>query len=366
MRVLHVIPDSAGKERHRFLGSTKDALGRTEYFEARGIACETMPVPERSDERLREQLRAADLRGFDAAVLELPLYPKSIAWLRRTHPALRIFTRAINAEFLHQLHLVRSHRRYPFAGKNRHEALRDVARGLLRLRLDRACARRSHALLSITEWESRHYWRRLAGAERVRTVPYFLPRAYVDEIPRGVAKANHCVCMLSTSFSLTPFPLDAASNFGEMVRHLGAKRPEWEFSITGSLEVRTRHYRVLDTTLWMPPRVRKLGFVESPLDVLAGARVMAVLSDLGYGFKTKILDAILSGCHVLVTARLLERLPEVVRPHCLVVDLAHPRTFFEALDRCRDAEPAGEPNTALRGQAFAALDALFAPAGGRP
>ena len=38
--------------------------------------------------------------------------------------------------------------------------------------------------------------------------------------------------------------------------------------------------------------IEKLGFVEDPMALLAGARAVAVLSELGYGVKTKILDAI--------------------------------------------------------------------------
>ena len=51
----------------------------------------------------------------------------------------------------------------------------------------------------------------------------------------------------------------------------------------------------------------------SPLSLLAEARVVAIPSDLGMGFKTKILEAILAGCWVLVTEDVQRRLPDAVR-----------------------------------------------------
>ncbi len=82
-RILHVIPDTAVDPDEKYLGSTKDIRGRTEYFAARGIECDELVVPARSDKFLLAQLRERDLDIYQAVLVEIPLYPASLGFLRR-------------------------------------------------------------------------------------------------------------------------------------------------------------------------------------------------------------------------------------------------------------------------------------------
>ncbi|MBA2531929.1 MAG: hypothetical protein H0V23_07465 [Nocardioidaceae bacterium] len=99
--------------------------------------------------------------------------------------------------------------------------------------------------------------------------------------------------------------------------------------------------------------------MDSPMELLATSRAVALLSDYGYGFKTKLLEAIIAGNRVLVTPGLYRRMPRILDPWTLCVDLRDPASFAEALDEARDPLPQGDPNTALREQHHAVLDALI-------
>src|SRR5262249_44822965 len=70
--------------------------------------------------------------------------------------------------------------------------------------------------------------------------------------------------------------------------------------------------------------------VPDPWDVLGRVRAVAVLTDLGYGFKTTVVDALAAGCHVLVTPRLARKLPPIVREHCIVTSPSDPESVRRA------------------------------------
>ena len=95
--ILHVVPDSINNTRKGFIGSTKDVLGRAEYFAERGYAVRQFVSPGRSDEETLAMLRGADLADCRAVVFEYEMYVHSLDFLRRTHPGIRRVVRAHNA-----------------------------------------------------------------------------------------------------------------------------------------------------------------------------------------------------------------------------------------------------------------------------
>ncbi len=108
-------------------------------------------------------------------------------------------------------------------------------------------------------------------------------------------------------------------------------------------------------------RVRHLGFVDDILALLTESFAVAVTSDLGRGFKTKILEAINCGAWVVVTSGLMRRMPEVLKPYCAVLDPKRPGdSLARAIDDFSRREwPKGDPNTTLREEAYRALDAAI-------
>ena len=168
-------------------------------------------------------------------------------------------------------------------------------------------------------------------------------------------------CLLGGALAVVSglaFPLDAAQGFSRCVRSLGST--SWRFALTGSTRVADRWKAVTETHVRVDERIERLGYLEDPFELLGRARAVALLSDLGFGFKTKILDAIESGCWVLTTRRLRRRLPEEVRPWCLEVDPDCGHSFRAALDRALQPVPGGQPNAELRKRAFQVLDDVMA------
>jgi len=345
--ILHIVPDTVTTPRGYYLGSTKDIHGRTEYFEARALGYTTLVAESRSDDFVLSALKEQDLRRHDAALFELPTYPNSLSFLRKHFPHVKRITRPINADFYHHLHALLTN----ICLNGMHNPLQTMTAlrtAFWRLRLDFTCARRSDYVLSITDWEQAHYWRYIAGAGTARCVPYFTPEAYQHEIPT-THKSLQCVCLLSSG-GVNPFLLDAAQNFAKAVAGLSQGAAGWSFIITGSLPT---------DLLAFPQRIKLTGYLESPNGLLAQSRAVAILSDYGFGFKTKLLDAIYNKCYVLVTEKLCRRLPMEVLPFCIVVDVNSRASFSEALDRCMQPYPEGDPNTALRERAFATLDSIL-------
>jgi hypothetical protein len=153
--------------------------------------------------------------------------------------------------------------------------------------------------------------------------------------------------------STSPNPLidRGVRAFDQLVRLLPAS-VEVTPALTGSVPEGLR----------LDPRIEVLGMVASPVDALRTASHVVLPSPLGYGFKTKILEALLAGCRVLVHHRLHGRLPPEVRTACDVYD---PRDR-DALVRLLAAGPsvvdAVAVNDALRVRSDDSLEQTLAQA----
>ena len=156
------------------------------------------------------------------------------------------------------------------------------------------------------------------------------------------------MCLLSSIPNV--LLVDAARNFGRAVEALGESHAEWHFLMTGE----RAQYDVAT-----PERVQWTGFLDSPYGVLAESRAMALLSDFGYGFKTKILEAILTQTRVLLTDSQYHRLPDAIRFGCVPVSHERPRSFAEALDKSLEPLQVVGLNASLRARTFAVLDEVF-------
>lgn len=357
MKILHIVPESAVLSRFHYSGSTKDILGRLEYFKSRAMDFKQVVV-KRSDESLLENLKAMSLSEYSAVVIEFPIYPKSMEFIRNKNPNAKIFTRSINAELYHKWHLFLSNfknERNSGAGLVRsfrtHFPILEKTR--LKFKQDRKCGNLSDALLSITDWETRYYWRYLIG-QKAENVPYYLPEEYLQEIRSVRAeKQNICVSFMGVKVNRGSFLADSLDNFTRLVEALKNDMQGWSFKVTGELP---------DDSHVLPARIEATGFIDSPYPLLACSRAVAILSPYGMGFKTKILEAILAGCYVLLPSALLKRQPEAVKPFCIEVDLNSVASFRCALDQSLEPLPAYDPNLVLKDEAFRVLDRLFGQA----
>jgi SAM-dependent methyltransferase len=351
--ILHVVPDSINNTQKIFIGSTKDVWGRAEYFAARGHHVRQLVSAGRSDDEAVAMLREADLHDCCAVLFEYEVYVRSLDFLKRNHPGIRRLVRAHNANLPHlvdqfrgRLRMLQERRGADFA-----EATKAIHLALMRFRLDSQCAGLADAILPICRWEADYYWGQLTAAEKVVTVPYFVPQPVVAQIPAR-PRQNLFLFAMGTGAAMSPLLYDAGRNAVSLVNALSPEvAAQWDFRITGNLKP--------PDVLGPLGRLQPTGLLPSPLPLLAEARVVAIPSDLGMGFKTKILEAILAGCWVLVTEDVHGRLPAALRPWCRVVDPLSPARFAETLQQCAAPPPVGDPNGLLRDEAFRGLDRVL-------
>jgi len=339
-RVLHVMQDTVMDPSQRHLGSTKGIRCRTDHFEARGIPFDELVTGTSSGEVL-EAVRGATLHRYTAVVFEHTHSPAALKWVRRTVPELRIISSTHNAEFFHRLDILRAEGLTLQAPRQLNQLIKKTLR-------DVRCGRLADFVLTVNEWEVEHYWARFVPRSRVRYMPWHLPEAYQRELPSDVPKLEQCVCLLSTIPNA--IIADAALRFCDAVRGLGGDCGDWEFLMTGDP---TRY------TVRTPARVRLTGLLDSPYPLLAQARAMALLSDYGYGFKTKILEAILTRTYVIMTETMFQRLPVLLQPYCIPVVRGSARSFAAALIAARRPFPDNSVNAVLRDRAFEVLDGVL-------
>lgn len=354
-RILHIVPDSITKTKKLYVGSTKDIRSRTEYFIDRQYFFEELIVYNRSDLALLRMLKGLDLSSYDVIFFEFALYPLSMIYARIKYPSIKQVVRSINADFYHFMHHYFASLLYPatifYTRKNFLDFLSFywIRYAIKRLFLDFICAQIGDVVFSIVEWEKEKYWRYIAKSEKVKNLPYYLPQSYYQEVEQ-VPKKNQCVCLMSTTEGVIPLLRDAATRFSENVDGLGELLPDWKFFVTGNLS---------RSKIKMIDRVEVSGLLETPFPLLAESRCMALLSNLGYGFKTKILDAIQSKCYILVLSGLYARLPDEVKPYCIVVDEKSPNSFVSALEQSKMPFPDGDPNQLFKKKAWFILDQVL-------
>lgn len=342
LRILHIYKKGYTKVQQHYLGSVKDIRSRTEYFLERGIEYKELFVSGKfhKHEDL-ECIFSIPLSNFDAVILEMTFSPSILILIRRIVPNMILMVRSHNAELLHRIHWAKARGLSASAARFIFQALKNFA-------LDLACSRLADFILPISQWEANIYWKRFAPLKKIKYVPFYLPHSYLNNLKPNQKKIKLCVNFGSSLNN--PIIADATNNFISAVSSLDSDFNDWEFISTGAKPSQM----LFDST-----RIRWRGVISNPYTVLRPARVIAILSDYGMGFKTKILEAISARCFVIMPYALYSRQPMEVRPYCIPINLRSKGSFKKALAMCCDDFPSGDPNLLLRKKAFSALDDLM-------
>jgi hypothetical protein len=228
----------------------------------------------------------------DTAIWYYTFWPEAMAELRHRCPRVRMALRTVNAEAFQ--HWLRARKDW-----TRIRGLpRDVYGFCRLLWRDRRCARMADALAGISPWDDARYWRRLAGHRKVFPAPYLCPWPVLWPAVRPrpwTEREDRIVCLAGARDAIGHGHL---AEFAAL-----ARRPEWTgwgFAASQGL--------IGDSHDDLPGNVERLGRLDEPWSLLCRVKAVAVLSPVGYGFKTTITDALAAGCHVLVHPRQHERL----------------------------------------------------------
>lgn len=352
-RILHITPYIYFEKGYEYLGSTKDIDGRQQYLWQCGAPFDTFS-------HLKDQFTLADelsffhLPDYSHVILDVSRCEADLAYLKRRWPAARLIIRSHNPELPHRFDNLRAAERIGLDFGARKPMIANIP---IFLQRERGVARHADAILHIETPNTAVYWRSLGFGGNIHVTPYFVSDYYLRKMPRGVRRKPQILCVGSShpGALITEMML----NFHEAVAALGDRHPQFGFYATGDAPVTPRKGTV-------SPRVVHLGIVDDLPALTAECFAIAVPSDLGRGFKTKILDAIMCGAWVIVTPALLRRMPEPLKPYCIAFersDLGY--SFAAAINELSARQwPSGDPNTALRRHAYQSLDAAIF--GGQP
>lgn len=331
---LHCMPEYALANTYH--GTYKDVISRVRWFQDAVPGYTALHLTSDDPSVVEQAVGAATLSG---ALVEYSFYPRITRWLAGRVPSGRLCVRAINLEPMQHLD---NHGWWPKRGPVW------VLYGMWRLMLqDIRCKRHASAILSINEWEDRVYWKRLPGRAKVQWLPYYCPDHLIPKYPLPYEQRRVIACMPTSQKNRKSW--DLVNRFITLAEAFKAAGCTDEFVITG---------KVADWGLPASSAVTYTGFVDDLSEFLGRCRAVAMLSPLGYGFKTTIGDAMAAGAHVLAHPGLVRRSPAMVRPYLLGCDTQ--RADPALLLRVLDAPPRGtELHAELRQQNHSIMAAWF-------
>lgn len=343
-RIVHALPDWKSRQRLPGQGVWKDAMGRLRLWDELGLDVDVVDMDTARPESLLEAL------GDDVTdlVFEYGTWPEVLEAARALWPRLRIHVRVFHAEALERWQ--RRHRE-----PNGLAGLARLAHAIYQVaRRDARMKRVADSILGVSAWDNRRYWKRLPGRARVLDVPYFCPWPDLGR-PRRIdpweGRRDEVACVTA---GLGPIEEDLVGNFGRFAA--AARRLDVGQNLRFVLAnpFATDH---LDDVI-------RSGFdsvdeVNDTWPLLAEVKAVAVLTDLGFGARTAIFDALEAGCHVLVSPGLAGRLPRGVREVCVVLDSLQGGDIAKALDAIHRPPSPTDTNAPLREAARAALVCLF-------
>jgi hypothetical protein len=290
--------------------------------------------------------------GVNILVVQCSFWPAMLTLVRRRYPQLRLFIRVSNAEALQHLH------RNPLRWASPRRSLRILYDVVGKGWTDLSSRRIADGLLGISDWDNENYWRWLPGKAALHYVPYFScwPDLRSDVVPLPWdLREPQIVCMPGGRDAIGADAIRGFLGFAATSDFDGGHA--WSFIVTSGVMQGTAE------TATFPPYVRRVTTAD-PWRLLCQSKAVALLSPLGFGMKTTVIDGLAAGCHVIAHPKLSERLPLVVRDQCLFVDPRNSLAVRHALARLREPPTADGVNTSLKDEALRAARQAFRCAGG--
>ena len=297
-KIVHMIPE--GVLENTYHGSFKDVISRVRLFDRSGIDYHQVPLSGDKTEPFHTLWNDWDEASF---LIEYSYYPNITRDLRRRFPRSFLAVRSHNIEPLQHLH---NHGWWPARGPFW------VGYGIARLLWgDMIVKRHADVIYSISDWERTKYWKRLPGMAATEWLPYYCPEHLIVADSATTAERNLIVCMPTSVKSRKS--LDMVNRFISFAEVAKKQGTNFEFLITG------------DLAPWPAPQspaVKYTGLIDDLAQFLSSVKAVCILSDLGYGFKTTIADAMANGVAVLVHETLKRRYTSMLGESLISVDPA--------------------------------------------
>ncbi len=314
---LHFIPARDLANRH--YGTYKDVISRVQWLQSHMSSYRQIPVQDDGPAVVDTAL--AEGESLEAALVEYSYFPRIVRRLKQRWPGAVVAVRAINIEPLQH---------FDNTGWQCERGALWMLYGMARLLChDLTVKRTADAILSINAWEKRVYWDRLPGRTRVVWLPYRCPDHLLPESPLPYPQRRTVACLPTSDNNRKSWDLVVRfQRFATEMKRLGSRD---SYIVTGKVQ----GWGFPDC-----PAVTYTGFVDRLPDLMGTCRAVAVLSPLGYGFKTTLADAAASGAHVVVHPTLIRRSPRMVQSHLIPFDPGDPLSH-ESVQRALDHPPRG-------------------------
>jgi len=327
--ILHAIPS--------FIDADEYGAGNWKALEANRHALRGAGLPSRearfdwkNPTTLIPQV-TSDIRHL---LIEYSWWPDILTHLKREHSHLGVHVRTHNAEAYQHFHRARK-------GMRDYADLRMWCRFLQLARRDARCRKEADTLLGISEWDDAHYWRWLPGKALIRHLPYYSPWPYLRSEVKPQPWNLREAAIVSMGGNFDPSGMANVKNFDMLAMKLSRiQDKKWSFLLTWWSQWNKKVPKV-------SAHVGVIRDCQEPWDLLCRIRALAVLTPLGFGLKTTVLDGLAAGCHVIVHPKIAERLPRQARQLCLLCDPSRDDDVIKLADSLSDPPKSHDLNQQL-------------------
>lgn len=312
---LHFIPARDLANRHH--GTYKDVISRVQWLQNRFADYRQIAVQD--DDPAGVDAVLADGEMLEGSLVEYSYFPRIVKRLKQLAPDVVVAVRSINLEPLQHFD---NHGWWPSRGP--FWMLYGMGRLLAH---DLSVKRTADVILSINQWENRVYWNRLPGRAKVEWLPYRCPDHLLPAKQVPYAERRIIACLPTSQKNRKSW--DLVTRFQRFATTMKQHGSQDAFVVSG---------RVSSWGLPLCADIRYTGFVEDLPALMGSCKAVALLSPLGFGLKTTMIDGLAAGAHVLAHPDLIRHSPDLIKPYLLSFD--GDRTIpVEALAETLESEP---------------------------
>ena len=321
-------------------GNWKDVTALNLLLQGKGLRHEVVYF----DPAHREEILNRCRPEVTDLIMHYTFWPEMLKDIRQIAPHMRLHLRAHNAEALQNWTREVTCRRMGY------EKARAIYGSMRLLWKDARCRMCADTILGINIRDNEHYWRRLPGRACVRHLPYHSPwprlRPQVTPVdwPR---RECAILCMAGHRDMIGRSMISGFESLAGAFVRAGAAA-DWRFLLSPGVFGSGRH-DVASAPVVLTERI------EEPWDLLCRAKAVAVMTDLGHGTKTTVVDALAAGCHVIIHPGLAASLTKEVAAACVGCDPSDASRVKDLIARLDRPPIPQRLNEQLRDEALAVL-----------
>lgn len=303
LRLIHLVPPSVLRRKDKYLGSFKDISSKRDVFKKLYSNTYFEFVAPKGDTDLYFFLKFNhnNLKRLTQNIviyIDIPgSFGKSVQLLRRLLPHAVIVFRAHNAEGRHSFEkfLVSFNPKW-------------LIKSIIARYSDVSLLKNIDFLDSISRYDIDEYWVGVArndNLRKIRHLPFFysssLLEQYFSTASHVVFEASEVLACFGSIGKANVLNNRGVRNLLEIYGRIASKKPSARFLVTGNYNG--------GLTNEIQENIEFVGVVDDPNLLLARSNYLIDISSIGYGFKTKFLDAALCGCRLVLDPGYVPRLP---------------------------------------------------------